>query len=67
MEQIKDYINYDLLNENVQTDVKNMLFIISSVIIRSCFEVFVIGKDENLVKEYLQEMFLLMKNGFYRR
>lgn len=67
MEQIKDYINYDLLNENVQADVKNMIFIISSVIIRFCFEVFVIGKDENLVKEYLQEMFLLMKNGFYRR
>lgn len=67
LEQTKDFINYDLLNGGTQADVKNILFIISSVIIRSCFEVFVIGKDENLVKKYLQEMFLLMKNGFYRR
>ncbi len=60
-------VNYNLLNGGAEADIENMVIIISAVLIRSCFEVFVLGKDKKIVKEHLQKMFLIMKDGFYRR
>ena len=64
---ITEKVNYSLLNGEEDADIENMVTIICSVIIRSCFDIFVLDMAEQVVKEHLHKMFLLMKNGFYRR
>lgn len=67
IDEIKKYINYDLLNLNSEDDVDYMIDIICAIMCRSWFEIFVLDKDKDEVIKKLNTMFLLLKNGFLRR
>lgn len=67
IQEIMQLVNKDLLNIDSENDVAFMLEIIGAVLCKSWFEIFVMKRDAAAVKNKLDHMLLLMKNGFYRR
>ncbi|MDY2855950.1 MAG: TetR family transcriptional regulator [Oscillospiraceae bacterium] len=67
IQEIMQLVNKDLLNIDSENDIEVMLEIIGAVLCKSWFEIFVMKRDAVAVKNKLDHMLLLMKNGFYRR
>ncbi len=67
IQEIMQLVNKDLLNIDSENDIAFMLEIIGAVLCKSWFEIFVMKRDASAVKNKLDHMLLLMKNGFYRR
>lgn len=67
IQEIMQLVNKDLLNIESENDIEVMLEIIGAVLCKSWFEIFVMKRDAATVKNKLDHMLLLMKNGFYRR
>lgn len=67
IQEIMQLVNKDLLNIDSENDIAFMLEIIGAVLCKSWFEIFVMKRDAAAVKNKLDHMLLLMKNGFYRR
>ncbi len=67
IQEIMQLVNKDLLNIESKNDIEVMLEIIGAVLCKSWFEIFVMKRDAAAVKNKLDHMLLLMKNGFYRR
>lgn len=67
IQEIMQLVNKDLLNIDSENDIEVMLEIIGAVLCKSWLEIFVMKRDAVAVKNKLDHMLLLMKNGFYRR
>lgn len=65
--EIKKYINCELLLKSDEESIEHMVIILSSVLTRSWFEIFVLSADYREVKIELSKIFELLKVGFYRR
>lgn len=66
-DEIKQLVNIDLLSIESENDIDCIIDTVCAVLTKSWFEIFVLQKDIDDVKNKLNNMFLLMKNGFYRR
>ncbi|MEE0059407.1 MAG: TetR family transcriptional regulator [Acutalibacteraceae bacterium] len=60
-------INYDLLLKPDEKSIEYIYTILSCLLTRAWFEVFVIAREYEEVKFELLKFFELIKNGFYRR
>ncbi len=60
-------INYDLLLMPDEKSIECIYAILSSVLMRAWFDIFVIAREYDEVKFELLKCFELLKNGFYRR
>ena len=67
LEKFKLLINREMFNINNENDLDCMFDVVASILSRQWFEMFVLGKKREEVKEHLVNMFLLVKNGFLRR
>lgn len=65
--EIKKYINCDLLLNTDEESIEHMVTILSSMLTKAWFEIFVLSKDYREVKNDLGKIFELLKVGFYRR
>lgn len=65
--ETKLLINYDLLLLSDEKSIECMYAILSSLLMRAWFEIFVISRNYDEVKLELLKCFELLKNGFYRR
>lgn len=65
--ETKLHINYDLLLMSDEKSIECMYAILSSLLVRAWFEIFVISRNYDEVKLELLKCFELLKNGFYRR
>lgn len=63
--EMKKYINYDLLLKKDEDSVEYIIIILSSILTRSWFEIFVLSRDYQEVKSELGKIFDLLKSGFY--
>lgn len=67
IQEIIQLVNKSLLNIEGEGDIEVILEIVAAVLCKSWFEIFVMKRDAAAVKNKLDHMLLLMKNGFYRR
>lgn len=67
IDETKLNINYDLLLTTDEKSIEFIYAILSSLLTRAWFEVFVIAREYEEVKFELLKFFELLKNGFYRR
>lgn len=65
--ETKLHINYDLLLATDEKSIEYIYAILSSLLTRAWFEIFVISREYDDVKFELLKCFELLKNGFYRR
>lgn len=63
--EIKKYINRDLLFKNDEESIEHTVTILSSVLTRFWFEIFVLSRDYKEVKNELVKIFALLKGGIY--
>lgn len=66
-EELKSLINRDTYKIENNDDVNLIINIIVSLLFKQFFELFVVGKDRTVVRNNLEKMFLLLKNGIVRR
>ena len=67
IDKFKVLINREMFNINNENDLDCMFDVVASILSRQWFEMFVLEKKREEVKEHLVNMFLLVKNGFLRR
>lgn len=63
--EIKKYINRDLLFKKDEESIEYTVTILSSVLTRFWFEIFVLSRDYTEVKNELLKIFDLLKSGIY--
>lgn len=66
-EELKSFINRDTYKIENNDDVNLIINITVSLLFKQFFELFVVGKERTKVRNNLEKMFLLLKNGIVRR
>lgn len=66
-EELKPLINTEMYNTDNEDNINYIINIVTSILFRHIFELFVIGIDRNEVRKNLSCVFMLIKNGIARK
>lgn len=67
LNKIKNLINREMFNINTMDDIDCIFDVVTTILSRQWFEIFVLEKNREEVKKHMVNMFLQVKNGFLRR